>query len=63
MNDTITIEVAERLMSSGTYHAQAKDRPEIWGCGKSWASAVGDLVMSHPEFFGVRVEDVGLQAR
>lgn len=63
MDEPIIIEVAQRLMDKGTFHVQIKDRPDIWGCGKSWPSAVGDLVLSHPEVIGVKVVDLGMQAR
>jgi hypothetical protein len=60
-----TLEICERLMdyhieytSEGSvkapkYHAQFKGKPGYWGCGRTRAEAVGNLVMSHPALFGV----------
>ncbi len=69
----IEIEVCERLMDhwidqSGErrpkYHAQIKWYPEIWGCGRSPGDAIGSLVQSHSERFGVTVTHLeGRQAR
>ena len=38
------------------YHACLEGHPEIWGCGKTPRAAVGDLIWSHPDIFGVKVE-------
>lgn len=66
------IEVSERLMDYWTddaglrhpkYHAQIKGLPGRWGSGKSWDEAVGDLIRSHPEQFGVTVAYLGKQDR
>ena len=37
------------------YHAQIKNRSEIWGCGKSSYEAIGNLVSNHPEKFGIDI--------
>lgn len=58
----ITIEVCERLMDSPNYHAQLK-AGKVWGCGKSKAEAIGDLIIHNPELFGVVVTDLGKQPR
>lgn len=41
------------------YHVQVKDQPNVWACGRSSEEAVGDLIQSHPEQFGVRVIRLG----
>lgn len=60
----VTIEVCERLMdywvgSDGVkrpkYHAQIKDNPGFWGCGKNCDEAVGSLIRSHPEKFSIEM--------
>lgn len=60
----IEIEVCERLMDywydadgkeKPMYHAQVKDKPGLWGCGKYRVNAIGDLISSHPEVFGIKI--------
>lgn len=41
------------------YHACIEGRPQVWGCGTTWAEAIGSLVYSHPERFGLRIVDGG----
>jgi len=36
-------------------HAAIKGAAEIWGCGRSINAAIGDLVNSHQERFGVKL--------
>lgn len=64
MNTPIEIEVCERAMdywidSNGQrqpkYHAQIKDEPGFWACGRSVDDAIGDLVRCHPERFGIKI--------
>lgn len=64
----IEIEVSERLMDYWTdhngqrqpkYHAQVKDTPGYWACGRSPDEAIGDLMRSHPERFGVKITQLG----
>jgi len=38
---------------SSDYHACLACHPEVWGAGKSRYEAVGNLVLSHPECFGL----------
>jgi hypothetical protein len=35
------------------YHAQIKGRTGAWACGESRDEAVGNLIRTHPEEFGV----------
>lgn len=49
---TIEIEVTRR---TDDYHACISGHPEIWGCGKDRESAIGDLVRSHQNEFGVKI--------
>ncbi len=35
-------------------HASLNGQPGIWGCGRSDREAIGDLVLSHPEKFGIQ---------
>lgn len=68
---TVEIEVCERLMDftmaycpdqdgkaawvkNPSYHAQIKDRKER-ASGSSPAAAIGNLIQSHPEAFGIKV--------
>lgn len=37
-------------------HVQLAGKPGIWACGKNLHEAIGDLVMHHPERFGVVIE-------
>ena len=41
------------------FHAQIKREPGFWGCGKSHDEAVGSLIRAHPEYFGMKVKDLG----
>jgi len=38
------------------YHACIRDHPEIWGCGKDYNEAIGDLIRSHKGEFGIQIE-------
>ena len=38
------------------YHACLEGHPEIWGCGKTIDGAIGDLIRSHQDTFGIAVE-------
>lgn len=64
----IEIEVCERLNDSWIdkdgnrqpkYHAQLKDHPGMWGCGRSPQSAIGSLIMNDPERFGLKLTELG----
>lgn len=68
MPEDIVIEVSERLMDywidhvgqrHPTYRAQIKGAHSHWAAGQSPDEAVGDLVRSHPERFGVKIEWLG----
>lgn len=37
-------------------HAHLAGNTGIWGCGSTVPNAIGDLVLSHPEAFGVVVQ-------
>lgn len=46
------------------YHAQVAGKPGLWAAGLSADDAVGNLVRTHPEAFGVRIVRLGgLHAR
>lgn len=49
---TIEIVVTKR---TDDYHACIKGHPEIWGCGKDYDDAIGDLVRSHSYDFGIKI--------
>ena len=51
--------VKKRSTDNNRYHASLKDHPEIWAAGSSIKEAVGDLVISHPENFGITIEAEG----
>lgn len=57
----VKIEVA--LRSAGNYHAQIKDRPEIWAAGDDVDEAVGNLVRYHPEQFDIELEFIKHERR
>jgi hypothetical protein len=38
------------------YMAYLQGHKTIWGCGKSISEAIGDVIQSHPESFGVKTE-------
>jgi hypothetical protein len=68
----IEIEVCERLMDSWQdvfgnrhpkYHAQVKDKPGFWGCGRTPEDAIGSLIRNNPEILGVQVTYLGRLAR
>lgn len=37
----------------GDYRAFVEGRSDIWGTGKEIDEAIGDLIRSHKEFFGI----------
>lgn len=39
--------------------ASIEGQPEIWGCGKNYIEAIGELLWSHQDHFGifVRIDD------
>lgn len=67
----IVIEVCERLCdyewSDGNrikkYHSQVKDNPGLWSCGKSEDEAVGSLIRSNKDYFGISVNYLGVLPR
>lgn len=70
----VEIEVCERLMDAWydyddggkrrpKYHAQIKDQPGRWACGKTPDEAIGNLVTRHPELFGLTIATLGKLAR
>lgn len=68
----INIETSERLMDYWTddkgvrhpkFHAQIKGEPGYWACGRTQDEAVGDLIRSHPERFGLELQFLGKLAR
>lgn len=56
MPEPITIVVTRR---TADIHACLKDHPEIWGCGRGPAEAIGEVIRSHPERFGLAIEYPG----
>jgi hypothetical protein len=48
-----TIVITKR---SSDYHAQIKGEPGLWAAGRSPRCAVGDLIMSHKEYFGIVIK-------
>ena len=49
---TIVIEVSE---DDYGYRAEVKGRPHLYGCGRTYIHAIGDLVLQFPKVFGVLV--------
>ena len=47
----MNIIVEKRLF--GDYRARVEGRPDIWGTGKDIDEAIGGLIRSHKEFFGI----------
>ena len=41
---------------SDDYHACLKGKPCIWGCGKTVVEAIGQLMLAHPEIFGLEIK-------
>lgn len=41
---------------SDDYMAYIEGRKEIWGCGKDFDSAIGDLVRTHQKEFNVDIK-------
>lgn len=37
------------------FRACIKDHPEIWGCGKDYKEAIGDLIFSHSSDTGIKI--------
>ena len=47
----MNIVVEKRLY--GDYRARIEGRSDIWGIGKDIDEAIGGLIRSHKEFFGI----------
>lgn len=45
------------------YHAQIKGKGGTWTCGISVDEVIGNLVRNNPEEFGIKITDLGKQAR
>lgn len=41
---------------SDDFHACVDGRPMLWDCGRSAVEAIGNLLLSHPDVFGVDIE-------
>jgi len=50
--EPVEIELKKR---AADWHACIAGQPEIWGCGPTPKAAIGDLVWSHMDRFGVCV--------
>jgi hypothetical protein len=37
-------------------HACLEGCPAIWGCGKTSDEAIGNLISTHPETFGIEIK-------
>ncbi len=57
-NDRIKPEIVVRKRSDdhGDYKTVVKNNECYWGCGKSQDAAVGSLIQSHPEQFGISIK-------
>jgi hypothetical protein len=51
----LTIRVCRR---SDDFHASLEGQRGVWGCGPGSDAAIGDLVRSHPEMFGIKIDDL-----
>jgi len=40
----------------GEFRAYLKERPAVWGSGKSRYEAMGNMISAHAETFGIEVE-------
>ena len=68
----IEIEICKRAMDYWTdetgqkrpkYHAQIKDAPGYWSCGRSRTEAIGHLIMEYSKKFNVKICNLGDLAR
>lgn len=41
---------------SGDWHACLEGQPGKWGCASTVTAAIGDLVITWQEFFGITIE-------
>lgn len=48
----IKIAVSKR---SDDYHACIDGKPELWGCGRTGAEAIGDMIKSHQKHFNIEI--------
>lgn len=37
-------------------HACIRGHPELWGCGRTYAEAIGNVINSHREEFNIKIE-------
>ena len=67
------IETCERLMDrrhhhnnapdTPKFHAQIKGKDKNWACGDTVSEAIGELVKTCPERFGLTINHLGVKAR
>lgn len=50
---TVIVTPRPQIVSKGDYHAQIKDRPQVWACGLTVNEALGNLVDSHLDQFNI----------
>lgn len=51
------------LVRKPKYYVRIKDSPGHWSAGRSRAEAIGELIRTHGEAFGIKVSDLGVLAR
>lgn len=50
--EPVRIVVTKRISD---FHACIEGKETLWGCGETYAKAIGDLVMAHEEAFNIRM--------
>ena len=44
---------------SPKFHAQIENKPGLWACGISEDDAIGNLIRTHSQEFGIQIEFLG----
>ncbi len=57
----IEIKITRRLTDNNDYYVDVAGQKGIWAAGSSEATAIGDLILSHYEYFGLQITRENLE--
>lgn len=60
--DSLKTIVLTKRGSGNDYHAGIQDETGYWGRGLTSSEAIGDLIRSHPEKFGIKIDTSNLKS-
>ncbi len=57
----IVIICRQQITDTGDFHACIEGSPWHWACGKVPDEAIGNLVRTHPEHFGIKEVKINIE--